>query len=474
MDDLFQHLGQAEQTWGHDLFTDREDIDVCEVRKDTQRNAQMTSFEFVPRKKVSDWLDRPPPICRMVLVDRNAAELRNDISVTSLYQVLKAFGLDSAYSYYSTVFAGAAALPPQQNSTCSIQSYSFCCHPKIILLWSRNETQNCIQGICFAGRAQLSAFQELLSVHWPFMEHDMIPAFLCSVLLSSEINSTQNAIKQEVRETEVRTGFHRWSGRREQGASGDLSALSAKMSGCASKYASVLRKVQVIQDLNEFIVEQILYLREMHPGSLPGAQGEDRNLNEAGRALEKHVTFMRRRAKMQEVDAKFFEQRISIQLNALFNLIAQNDAIHSHEFARDAKIIAAASQRDSFSMKILAVLTMCFLPGTFVATLFSMTIFDWDTASSPSSAAANSATRQQQSQSVVSSKFWVYWAVAVPLTLLTFTICAAWMLLERVRQKRRTSDAVSKLEDGLVRSEINALAMRRSATGTLSKPTIDT
>ncbi|KAK6834503.1 hypothetical protein PG987_009197 [Apiospora arundinis] len=39
--------------------------------------------------------------------------------------------------------------------------------------------------------------------------------------------------------------------------------------------------------------------------------------------------------------------------------------------------ISKAAQRDSSHMRSIAVLTMAFLPGTFVATVFSMNFFDW-------------------------------------------------------------------------------------------------
>ena len=39
----------------------------------------------------------------------------------------------------------------------------------------------------------------------------------------------------------------------------------------------------------------------------------------------------------------------------------------NHEIAVDSKEIAAASRRDSSAMKIIAVLTTIFLPGTFIA-----------------------------------------------------------------------------------------------------------
>lgn len=41
--------------------------------------------------------------------------------------------------------------------------------------------------------------------------------------------------------------------------------------------------------------------------------------------------------------------------------------------ARDSKELAEASKRDSSSMKIIAVLTTLFLPGTFIAVRFTHT-----------------------------------------------------------------------------------------------------
>ncbi|KAH8887126.1 hypothetical protein GQ53DRAFT_606609, partial [Thozetella sp. PMI_491] len=40
-------------------------------------------------------------------------------------------------------------------------------------------------------------------------------------------------------------------------------------------------------------------------------------------------------------------------------------------------IIASATKRDSSQMKNISLLGMIFLPGTFLATLFSMGFFDW-------------------------------------------------------------------------------------------------
>lgn len=95
--------------------------------------------------------------------------------------------------------------------------------------------------------------------------------------------------------------------------------------------------------------------------------------------------------------------------------------------------IAAASKRDSASMKTVAVLTMAFLPATFFAALFTIPSLDWKGAADGGG-------------SVIQSNFWVYWAFTLPATVLVFVV---WLVLknrallievykERVLGKKRT------------------------------------
>ncbi|KAL4958696.1 uncharacterized protein BDV14DRAFT_207545 [Aspergillus stella-maris] len=68
-------------------------------------------------------------------------------------------------------------------------------------------------------------------------------------------------------------------------------------------------------------------------------------------------------------------------------------------------------QADSTMMKTIAFVTMVYLPGTFVSGLFGTNFFSFE----PS-------TPDEWAQ----SHFWLYWAVAVPLTMLTMGVWAAW------------------------------------------------
>ncbi|EXJ77677.1 hypothetical protein A1O3_09906 [Capronia epimyces CBS 606.96] len=73
-------------------------------------------------------------------------------------------------------------------------------------------------------------------------------------------------------------------------------------------------------------------------------------------------------------------------------------------------------QRDGSSMKAVAVVTLAVLPATFVSTLFSMSFF--------SQAEDNNTGKLVW---VVSDQFWIYWAFAVPLTIVTL---ACWTYMQ--------------------------------------------
>lgn len=92
------------------------------------------------------------------------------------------------------------------------------------------------------------------------------------------------------------------------------------------------------------------------------------------------------------------------------------------EIAKSSAQIAEESRRDSSSMKTIAVLTLVFLPATSLASIFSMSMFNW---------------QARPGDVVVSGYVWIYFAFAVPLTL---TILAAWLLWFRRTQRRHKSD----------------------------------
>ncbi|KAN0095132.1 hypothetical protein V8E51_015843 [Hyaloscypha variabilis] len=68
--------------------------------------------------------------------------------------------------------------------------------------------------------------------------------------------------------------------------------------------------------------------------------------------------------------------------NARVNIsIAETSAVIAKAVKEDSaamRTIAIESKRDSSAMKTISLLGMIFLPGTFVAAIFSMPVFNWD------------------------------------------------------------------------------------------------
>ncbi|KAK5635756.1 hypothetical protein RRF57_011468 [Xylaria bambusicola] len=99
------------------------------------------------------------------------------------------------------------------------------------------------------------------------------------------------------------------------------------------------------------------------------------------------------------------EKRMLNEIQLAFNTVAQHDASTSVK-------IGLATQADSLTMKSIALVTLTFLPPTFVSAIFSMSFFSYSA----------------ESGWVLSDKFWIYWVFAIPTTLLT---AIAWYFLQK-------------------------------------------
>ena len=103
----------------------------------------------------------------------------------------------------------------------------------------------------------------------------------------------------------------------------------------------------------------------------------------------------------------------------MLSAIAQSDAEYTAAIAVDGK-------HDGTAMKTVAILGIVFLPGTFVATLFSLDIFRW----------GDNDQRKTSSLTVLPT-IWIYWAVTVPLTVVTFLVWALWSRRENLKSNKR-------------------------------------
>lgn len=134
-----------------------------------------------------------------------------------------------------------------------------------------------------------------------------------------------------------------------------------------------------------------------------------------------------------------FWQRISQdQSTVLFNLINQRDSRLNYSVARSSRQIAAASKRDSSAMKTISILTLIFLPGTFVSAIFSTEVFDFN--------------GSDVGYGKIAKAGWIYLLCSLMLTLLTVGIWAGWM----VWRLNKAAEEEKKEMEELQRNEFEA------------------
>jgi hypothetical protein len=84
----------------------------------------------------------------------------------------------------------------------------------------------------------------------------MLPSLLYAIVCGREVDTATERVKKQVREVEVRTGFHMWADRTEPPAKGDLVELSAKMSGCGTRAVFSKRKLEILEHVICFVVKR--------------------------------------------------------------------------------------------------------------------------------------------------------------------------------------------------------------------------
>ncbi|KAK8862239.1 hypothetical protein PGQ11_008474 [Apiospora arundinis] len=163
--------------------------------------------------------------------------------------------------------------------------------------------------------------------------------------------------------------------------------------------------IQIINDLNA----------QAHAASLEevDANPTKQKMNSSSLQLSQAFPAVRSRLMAQSTQLQRYKQRGVELCNLLFVLLTHEDALKGADLAKLGAEIAAASKRDSASMKTVAVLTMAFLPATFFAALFAIPSLDWKGAA-------------DSGGPVIQSNFWVYWAFTLPATVLVFVI---WLIL---------------------------------------------
>jgi len=479
MRDLYRHYG-SRSLW------DAYDVPKCPLVEVTEvwveegeDSSALVETRSISSHDIDSWLEEPSRrsfpdgdyrrSVRLLWVGQNSEKKYVSPSTKTLERLTEVWGLGEALDYARCCYAGVSALEPSGHTQLFTAAY----HPKLAAAWSHTErrasgsTPSQTHAIIFAEGEERAELRRILGSRWSGASatHAMFPALLCSLMLAHGLDTTLEEIKAAVREVEARTGHHRFASRHQtQPAAGELGQLSAQMSGCAAKLANGARKREVIQAINDFISQHAAwrppgaagkdhargdYDAAAHADDLaypyhtdhqqaahqhPLRQRSDRGATTpgGGGALfsAAQLDLLRHRAQMQAVDTAYVQQRVQIQIAALFHLIAQQDNAIAFDTARATRSIAASSLQDSSSMKMLALVAMFFLPGSFIAALFSTPLFVWDDPLAGGGAVAMGAVRARP-------QLGLFWAIVAPLTAFVFVLYGIWMGVQGRRERKR-------------------------------------
>lgn len=88
-------------------------------------------------------------------------------------------------------------------------------------------------------------------------------------------------------------------------------------------------------------------------------------------------------------------------------------------------------------MKTLAFIAALFLPGTYTASVFSMSMFNWQ------------ASPDSSNSPIVSRYFWIYWVVTAPLTILVLMGWVWWYKREDTTYRQSLKISTNHAKEGI-------------------------
>ncbi|KAI3323571.1 hypothetical protein HD806DRAFT_497218 [Xylariaceae sp. AK1471] len=255
----------------------------------------------------------------------------------------------------------------------------------------------------------------------PFWSH---PLFLPTIFLAEHISRAEKfrgKISSQVVQLEQELGVTR-VGRLSWEATKKFEAIQRLISNRKSRTNLTAELNSRITDVTNFgtvlkwIVRYCQFL-EKHKDLVQKLNPHPSEMEH--RELEQYLNSLIDDAASITADVEALKSRLELQLSVLYNFVAQVDNDLNARIAYRAGL-------DGTAMKTLAYVTTIFLPPTFIASLFSMSMFDWQ-----------ASTGSPGESVVLVPDFWIYWVISVPLTL---AILAGWRVWWRFEKRALQSE----------------------------------
>ncbi|CAK7236364.1 hypothetical protein SCUCBS95973_009582 [Sporothrix curviconia] len=264
--------------------------------------------------------------------------------------------------------------------------------------------------------------------------HVAHPLILPTILLGHDLDSTMDDKQRRARHW-LRRLEHAITDRNEidvteRYSNFDLDEMNRELVECHSQV--LWKRPQAYVDTLDEIEKAMVKFRNarerlLRDGLLSAHHADPATevaLDKVHRSMSSRYDFFRQKLKGIRHYAHTTVSRLDIQRGALYNIIAQKESKLNLEMAQHQRLLALASKRDNQSMKALSIVGAVFLPATYLASLFSMTFFNFQTGSNGGS---------DGQAATVAPTLWIYFAITIPLTLVVLAALFWW---DRSREKK--------------------------------------
>ncbi|ETS86348.1 hypothetical protein PFICI_00176 [Pestalotiopsis fici W106-1] len=256
------------------------------------------------------------------------------------------------------------------------------------------------------------ALGELLILHKSWKQFRVLPEAFMQIYLeawSTHIGDLQWTIIKTERELGATrtwekdgTKLHDWP------QNVDVRTNAAKLHSCLYTLARARNKLAKVRQMQQALGEMDSWVKK-------SLKATGKILTDANE-LDQYSAWTDTLLRQTDMKAQEAQERAQIQADLLFSIISQQDSHESNSMAQSAFVFT--------------FITALFLPCTVVASIFSMSMFNWQPGTESDSAA-----------SYISDKFWIYWAFSLPLTILVMGGWYWWSLKGMQIWKRSFSKA---------------------------------
>lgn len=438
-------------------------LEVSEII--SQGNSIKYQSRRIPNGDVVPWLnqretigdgkksDHDGEIIRVVWVPFKVTILTEfDINEESLNLILKDFEVKKMFSLVAdgTIISWPIKdYGEVRNKQCfALGIFGYCG----VLIWTHDLTTSQTKAVWCGSDSEMLPFaliRQVLEHLKDLARHPMFMALVAVTSISQVARAMIETIRDQINEVENRTRHCPPGLLRCRNIVGSYTCMSATMSGCATRLVYFQTQIQLSREIFDEILGYIW------PHGVERPQGAEK----VAREIDDCISLLQKRLEGKERRIRYLSQRANAQLTAvsnltashpkhpakaklsktkvkkptlifgvqLFHLISQQETQLSISVAEDSRMLALATKDDSTAMRTLAAVTIIFLPGTFVAAFFAMPLFHWETAPTAG-------------HSIMTRQFWLYWAVTLPLTLVTVGSWLLWMRLQARRRRVRDSE----------------------------------